>query len=98
MSLANIATVLALTAATSYACKVKGGFCNDMFPCCDQFVCEDIGGGVTTCQFPSQNSNAQCATHGQEPSNDVPCCAGHIGHTCWFDESKTCCTDSKFFQ
>ena len=43
MSLANISTILALTVATSYAagCKLQGGLCNNMFPCCEGFTCTD---------------------------------------------------------
>ena len=86
MSLANISTILALTMATSYAagCKLQGGLCNNMFPCCDGFTCEDVGGGVTTCQASSELvSLAQhCAHEGAEPDKSKPCCEGLKEYSC----------------
>ena len=114
MSLANISTILALTVATSYAagCKMQGGLCNNMFPCCDGFTCTDVGGGVTTCQAASElvslaqkaaselvSLAQKCAKEGEATYEGMPCCeAGMTSYSCWFDASQTCCYNSTFLQ
>ena len=85
MSLANISTVLALTAATTYAagCKMQGGLCNNMFPCCDGLTCTDVGGGVTTCQANTllnldQQSDGACKVKGGFCNDMFKCCDGFV--------------------